>query len=100
MKTMQQIIEAEEAARAKWEAETVVHYIGERAYTIADLRTIFEFVQDMDDWKNPVNTDAVPIGGVQEAIAAVEFFHGDRPTVVGVSDDGKFAHLVGRGYQG
>jgi hypothetical protein len=95
MKTVGEIRAEEKSAHEAYEHTTVVHPNG---WTIADLRQAFDRVQNPTGWKGPFRA-WVHHTRVMITLAAVEFFHADRPTISGeVSADG-FVHMEGRGYQ-
>jgi len=79
----------------KYEAETIVTEEGE---TIADLRRITDKIFDPSDWKAPWAA-YVPHQAVGAVMRAVEFFHADRPEVVGVEKITGRVLMRGRGYQ-
>lgn len=98
--TIDQVIAAEKADREAFEAKTVATTIGGVDYTIADLRKAFDAVADPDDWKAEF-TAYVPHDAVPVVLAAVEFFHADRPAVVGIEPAPGLGRAVvsGHGYQ-
>ena len=61
-----------EMDRIRHESETTVDYDGE-TFTIAELRTAFEKVQNPDDWKGPIEA-VIPLGDRKVTEASVEFF--------------------------
>jgi hypothetical protein len=69
-----------------------------KGHKIADLRQVFEKVQNQDDWKAPWAA-AVPHQVVGMVMAATEFFHADRATVVGIEQLTGRVLLRGNGYQ-
>lgn len=69
-----------------------------KGHKIADLRQVFESVQNADDWKAPWAA-AVPHQVVGMVMAATECFHADRATVVGIEQLTGRVLLRGNGYQ-
>ena len=94
--TIEQILEQEKVAHAQYEKTTIVTAEGE---SITDLRKIFDAVCNQEDWKFPWAA-AVPSQVVGAVLRAVEFFHADRPEIVGVAAITGKVLLQGRGYQG
>ena len=88
------IVAQEEKARAEYEANTVVTEEGE---TIATLRKVFDRVCNPTDWKEPWGAK-VPHELVGVVMRAVEFFHADRPELVGIEELTGRVIMTGRGY--
>ena len=97
-RTMDTILEQLDVDEAKYEAETVAFSIDGHNYSIADARKVFEGVENKDDWRDPWAA-AVPKVLVPVVTKAVEFFHADVPTVVGVQRVTGKVMMQGRGYQ-
>jgi hypothetical protein len=85
---------------AKLEAEELAAEEGQmfKGHKVTDLRKVFEKVQNQDDWKAPWAA-AVPHQVVGMVMAATEFFHADRATVVGIEQLTGRVLLQGNGYQ-
>lgn len=83
-----------------WESETLAFVIDGRAYTIADFRRITDRLFNPEDWKAPWAA-LVPYDLVAAAIAATEWFHADRPTIVGIEPAPGTGRVIlrGNGYQ-
>lgn len=87
-------------SRQEFESETVAATIDGQAYTIADLRQLFDSVADPKQWKAPWAA-YVPAALVPATIEAVKFFHADIPEIVGIEaapGEGRVL-LRGKGYQ-
>jgi hypothetical protein len=69
-----------------------------KGHKIADLRQVFETVQNADSWKAPWAA-VVPHQVVGMVMAATEFFHADRVTMVGIEQLTGRVLLRGNGYQ-
>jgi hypothetical protein len=69
-----------------------------KGHKIADLRQVFQKVQNADSWKAPWAA-VVPHQVVGMVMAATEFFHADRATVVGIEQLTGRVLLRGNGYQ-
>lgn len=69
-----------------------------KGHKVADLRKVFQKVQNTDNWKSPWAA-AVPHQAVGMVLAATEFFHADRATVVGIEQLTGRVLLQGNGYQ-
>jgi hypothetical protein len=69
-----------------------------KGHKIADLRKVFQKVQNQNDWKSPWAA-TVPHQVVGMVMAATEFFHADRATVVGIEQLTGRVLLRGNGYQ-
>lgn len=78
-----------------YETYTIVTEQGE---TIADLRKAFDAVCDNTDWKAPWAA-YVPHQLVGITMRAVEFFHADRPRIVGIQPITGRVLIEGKGYQ-
>lgn len=85
---------------ARLEAEELAAEEGQtfKGHKIADLHKVFQKVQNADDWKSPW-ASVVPHQVVGMVMAATEFFHADRATVVGIEKLTGRVLLRGNGYQ-
>jgi hypothetical protein len=97
--TLRDIIAAELADHASYEATTVAARINGEAFTIADLRVVFDAVADAQNWKAPIAC-YVPHNAVAVVIAAVQWFQGDTLRAVGIQALTGKVLLEGNGYQG
>lgn len=91
--TRQELIQKEELARKEWEAITKID-----GYTIAELRRISDAIFDSQDWKNAWTAD-IPHSLVEAAIRATEYFHGNRPEILGIVPLSGKVRIAGKGYQ-
>ena len=91
---IEQIIEKENRDREEWEARTVVTTQGE---TIATLRKISDRVFDSNNWKAEWAA-FVPHEMVGAVSRAVEYFHADRPEIVGIQELTGKVLMRGHGY--
>jgi hypothetical protein len=97
--SIEQIVAEEQVNHAAWEAKTVATKVLGKDVTIAELRYIFELVEDKANWKNPINV-CVHHNYVAITAAAIEYFHGVKPEIVGpMSLTGKIL-VSSPGYQG
>lgn len=72
----------EEEQRKAWEATKIVTRLRNgRDVTVAQLREVFEKVQNPLHWKNPA-AKIVPAAEVEITEQAFMFFHGGRPRIV------------------
>jgi hypothetical protein len=69
-----------------------------KGHKVSELRKVFQKVQNTGDWKAPWAA-AVPHQIVGIVMAATEFFHADRATVVGIEQLTGRVLLRGNGYQ-
>jgi hypothetical protein len=69
-----------------------------KGHKVSELREVFQKVQNQNDWKAPWAA-AVPHQTVGMVMAATEFFHADRATVVGIEQLTGRVLLRGNGYQ-
>jgi hypothetical protein len=85
---------------AKLEVEELAAEEGQtfKGHKVADLRNAFQKVQNQDDWKASWAA-VVPHQAVGMVMAATEFFHADRATVVGIEQLTGRVLLRGNGYQ-
>jgi hypothetical protein len=97
-KTYEEIIAAEKAAHAEYEATTIGAKIGDHGVTIAELRITFEAVENKGNWKLPWSA-SVPYQIVSLVIEAVKFFHGDVPVLHSVEPLTGNVLMSGKGYQ-
>jgi hypothetical protein len=83
MMTIDELRAKEKADHAAYESRTVVGAVatatGEVPVTIADLRVIFDMMQPVRPWKDPIDAD-MDIDRVPLAKMAVEHFHGRKAT--------------------
>jgi len=93
MKTYEQIIAEEKANREAFEAKEKY-----KGYTIAELRKVFEAVQNKQNWKDEWAAE-VPYDLVNAVIVAVEFFHADKATLHGIMPITGNVLMSGNGYQ-
>ena len=96
--TNEQQIAAERKAHAKYEERTTGARVNGQEVTIAELRRVFEMVEDKDDWKAPWAA-AVPHDLVPYVVAASRFFNDDIPRCVGIEPLTGRVLMEGRGYQ-
>jgi hypothetical protein len=66
-------------------------------FTIKDLRAAFDRVATPDDWKGPFRA-FVHHSAVALVMRAVEYFHGEAPTAVGIEAITGDVIVEGRGY--
>jgi hypothetical protein len=69
-----------------------------KGHKVSELREVFQKVQNGDNWKSPWAA-VVPHQTVGMVMAATEFFHADRATVVGIEQLTGRVLLRGNGYQ-
>lgn len=93
--TREEMIKKEAEDHKRYERETVVTEHGE---TIYDLRKAYELVTDKSDSNKPWSA-AVHHSAVGIVMRAIEFFHADRPEILGVQDLTGFVVMRGNGYQ-
>ena len=72
--------------------------ITEHGETREDLERIFDSVCSREHWKNPWAA-VVPHELVGAVCRAVDFFHADRPEVVGIEPITGKVRMRGNGYQ-
>jgi hypothetical protein len=85
---------------ARLEAEELTAEEGQtfKGHKVCELRKVFQKVQNADNWKAPW-AGAVPHQIVGMVMAATEFFHADRATVIGIEQLTGRVLLRGNGYQ-
>jgi hypothetical protein len=93
MRTCEQAIAEERAARAAFEEANRF-----KGHKIADLRKAGEKVFDPENWKGQWAA-SVPHQLVGLVLAAAEFFHADRATLVGIEPLTGNVLMRGNGYQ-
>ncbi len=83
------------------EETTEATRINDQPVTVAELRRVFDRVCDPINWKASWAA-WVPCQMVSRVTAAVEWFHADRPRVVGVEPPPSEGRVLmeGRGYRG
>lgn len=86
---------AEAAAAMDDLADVVVTAEGE---TRAQLSEAFDAVADHDDWKAPWSAK-VHHTYVGRVLRAVEFFHADKPEIIGIDSITGLVKMSGNGYQ-
>lgn len=69
-----------------------------RQYTADEASELFELVCDKEDWKRPW-VAAVHHSLVAAVMRAVEYYHADRPDMLGIQQGTGFVILSGHGYQ-
>lgn len=79
-------------------ASQIVAKIGEQNVTHGELKQAFELVQNKDHWKNPF-VCAVHHSIVSLVVAAVEYFHADKPEICGIQPLTGYVIIRGHGYQ-
>jgi uncharacterized Ntn-hydrolase superfamily protein len=96
--TYEEIIAAEKASHAEYEARTVAARVDGHDVTIAELRRVFEAVESKDGWKKPWAA-VVPAPMVRLVIEAVKFYHADVARTVGIEPLTGRVLMEGNGYQ-
>lgn len=89
MKTFEQVVAEQKVAEESQEW---------RGHTIANIRRVFDSIQDKAHWKNPI-TVKVTVGVIGIALTAIAFFHADENAQVSGNGDGTFT-ITSNGYQG
>lgn len=68
-----------------------------RDYTIADLRAVFEKVEDSADWKNGFRVNVNP-EDVEVVEFAVHFYHGEFPMIKMPMEQCRMWTVISTGY--
>jgi hypothetical protein len=93
MKTIEQILAEEKAAQETFEAKETY-----KGHTIAQLRKVFEAIENPEGWKKPWAA-SVPHPVVNAVLVAVEFFHADKARIAGIEPITGNVLMSGNGYQ-
>ncbi len=84
------------------DAITVAAHINDQAFSVADLRRLFEAIEDKSNWKNPIRA-SIPAGNFNFRMfdEAVAWFHGSRLREIGPDpEEPGFVIVEGPGYAG
>ena len=105
-KSIEELVTAEEKARAEWEIKTQINLVGGGRASIAELRATFDSIhpEPRDGWKNSFAAD-VPVEKISIVRTAIEFFHGSSPIIGGMGhndnpNEGPLVRITSRGYVG
>lgn len=85
--------------RAEGEREWNATVVTKENETVAELRAAFDAVCNSINWKAPWAA-TVPAAVVGRVMRAVEFYHADRPVIIGIEALTGRVIMQGRGYQG
>lgn len=97
IKTLEESIAAEKAAREQFEKTAVAFTCGDQPVTMAEARAIFEKYHPGPDWKRPV--DAQVAHDDAELFAnACEFYQGGRARVTINNQPVGFVRVTTQGY--